>query len=132
RFGPGVAGLLPHFDTFRTTDGNGLGSFLTRLRITPSGRVKREDLCNLTSEFPQHDWRRTTREHRYSYLATAREGHWLSSLNAITKIDHRSGEIRQHELPNGHTVGEPIFVPRTEDAAEDDGCLLAVADAPAA
>jgi all-trans-8'-apo-beta-carotenal 15,15'-oxygenase len=131
RFSHGWDELLPHFDTFRTTDGDGIGSFLTRLRITPSGRVEREDLCGLTSEFPQHDWRRTTRKHRYSYLATALEGHWLSSLHAITKIDHRSGETCQHVFPSDHTVGEPIFVPRTEDAAEDDGWLLAVAYEPA-
>jgi all-trans-8'-apo-beta-carotenal 15,15'-oxygenase len=131
RFSRGWDELLPHFDTFRTTDGDGVGSFLTRLRITPSGQVEREDLCDLTSEFPQHDWRRTTREHRYSYLATALDGQWLSSLNAITKIDHRTGEIRQHVLPGDHSVGEPIFVPRSEHAAEDEGWLLAVAYDPA-
>jgi len=131
RFSRGWDELLPHFDAFRTTDGGRIGSFLTRLRITPSGDVEREDLCALVAEFPQHDWRRTTRKHRYSYLATALEGHWLSSLNAITKIDHRTGEIRQHALPSDHSVGEPIFVPRTERAAEDDGWLLAVAYDPA-
>ena len=131
RFSHGWDELLPHFDSFRSTDGGGIGSFLTRLRITPSGRVEREELFGLTSEFPQHDWRRTMREHRYSYLATALDGHWISSLNAITKIDHRTGEVRQHVLPSNHNVGEPIFVPRAEDAAEDDGWLLAVAYDPA-
>jgi all-trans-8'-apo-beta-carotenal 15,15'-oxygenase len=127
RYSQGWDALLPHFDRFRTTDGDGIDSFLTRLRITPAGRVEREDLCDLTSEFPQHDWRCTTREHRYSYLATALEGHWISSLNAITKIDHRTGKIRQHVLPSDNTVGEPIFVPRQKNAAEDDGWLLVVA-----
>jgi all-trans-8'-apo-beta-carotenal 15,15'-oxygenase len=131
RFSHGFDELLPHFDAFRTTDGDGISSLLTRLRITPSGRVEREDLFDLASEFPQHDWRRTMRKHRYSYLATALHGHWLSSLNAITKIDHHTGEIRQHVLPADHTVGEPIFVPCSENSAEDDGWLLAVAYDPA-
>jgi all-trans-8'-apo-beta-carotenal 15,15'-oxygenase len=131
RFSHGYDELLAHFDSFRTTDGDGISSLLTRLRITRSGRVEREELFDLPSEFPQHDQRRTGRKHRYSYLATALEGHWLSSLNAITKIDHRTGEIRQHALPDDHTVGEPVFVPRTQDAAEDDGWLLAIAYDPA-
>ncbi len=131
RFSHGWDHLLPHFDAFRSTDGDGVRSFLTRLRITPSGRVEVDDLYGATSEFPRHDWRRTTRAHRYTYLATALQGHWLSSLNAITKLDHRTGAVRQHLLPSHHTVGEPVFVPRRHDAAEDDGWLLAVAYDPA-
>ena len=32
--------------------------------------------------------------------------------------------MRMHTLGTGHVAGEPIFVPRSPDAAEDDGWLL--------
>ena len=31
-----------------------------------------------------------------------------------------------HEFGEGHVAGEPIFVPRSPDSAEDDGWLLSV------
>lgn len=112
---------------FRTAAARGLpfGGRLTRLRVTAGGRVLREQLSPTTGEFPQYDWRRTGREHRYAYLAAG----WAGSPvpNAITKTDHRTGHEEAHILPAGHAVSEPIFVPRDARAAEDDGWLLAVA-----
>jgi len=110
---------------FRTTDGLGYGGRLTRLRVTPDGRVLRERLSDTAGEFPQHDWRLTGSRHRYSYLA-GRTGDSVAP-NAIVKTDHDPGAERSHTLPAGHTVSEPIFVPRTADAGEDDGWLLCVA-----
>jgi all-trans-8'-apo-beta-carotenal 15,15'-oxygenase len=48
------------------------------------------------------------------------------------KCDHETGVERTHRLPEGDAVSEPIFVPRSADAAEDDGWLLAVAYDPGA
>jgi all-trans-8'-apo-beta-carotenal 15,15'-oxygenase len=87
--------------------------------------VLRERLSEADGEFPQHDWRLTGRPHRYSYLA-ARTADSLAP-NAIVKTDQHTAEEHAHELPAGHVVGEPIFVPRATDAGEDDGWLLAVA-----
>ena len=42
------------------------------------------------------------------------------------KIDHHTGAVSGHHLGEGGYLGEPLFVPRTPDAAEDDGWLLAV------
>lgn len=128
--------LLPQFDSFRTADGGTGTTFLTRLRIVPSSKVEREDSCDLPCEFPQHDLRRTTREHRFSYVTSGQNtrvsglANAITRAHAVTKIDHRNREVCSHLLAN-HVVGEPIFVPRTRDAAEDDGWLLAVAYDPA-
>ncbi|MFS3130773.1 carotenoid oxygenase family protein [Nocardioides sp. Bht2] len=101
------------------------GGVLTRLRITPADRVIIEELADVFGEFPQLDQRRATRAHRFSYLAgRVRPG---EEADAIVGIDHELDRVRAHALPPGHTVSEPVFVPRSDDAAEDDGWLLAVA-----
>ena len=101
------------------------GGYLTRLRIGAAGRVEREPLSDAAGEFPQHDWRRTTRRHRYSYLAARRDE--SVAPNAVVRCDLETGQERSHVLPLGQAVSEPIFVPRTSDAREDEGWLLAVA-----
>lgn len=116
--------LKPHLRDFRNTAATSLGGHLTRLRVTPGGRVLRDRLSAATGEFPQYDWRLTGRAHRYSYLA-ARLGSCILP-DAVVKTDHQTGTERSHVLPAGHVVGEPIFVPRAADAGEDDGWLLAV------
>jgi all-trans-8'-apo-beta-carotenal 15,15'-oxygenase len=117
--------LNPQLRDFRTADGLSFGGHLTRLRITADGRVLRERLSDAAGEFPQFDWRLTGRPHRYSYLAARAGGN--ASPNAVVKTDHQIGGEQAHVLPDGHAVSEPIFVPRTTDAGEDDGWLFAVA-----
>lgn len=109
---------------FRTRFSTLPSSRLMRYRITPSGKVIEQQLSPYPGEFPQYDWRVTTRRHRYTFLAgrtTATGGY-----DSVLKIDHDSGNTAQHHVGDGDYVGEPIFVPRTPDAAEDDGWLLAV------
>ncbi|WP_433593640.1 carotenoid oxygenase family protein [Nocardia sp. CA-145437] len=98
-------------------------SRLMQYRITKSGAIIERELSNRAGEFPQYDWRRSTRAHRYTYLAGA--GGPAGLFNAITKIDHHTGATTMCELGDS-SVGEPLFVPRTPDAAEDDGWLLAL------
>jgi all-trans-8'-apo-beta-carotenal 15,15'-oxygenase len=96
---------------------------LTRYRITPNGRVLEQELVDHTAEFPQYDWRRATRRHLHSYVS----GYGDSvAEGSITKIDHDTGKASRHIAP-GHAVGEALFVPRSPDAAEDDGWLIAMA-----
>lgn len=96
---------------------------LTRYRITPNGRVLEQELVDYTGEFPQYDWRRTTRQHHHSYLSGYGD---ILNEGSITKIDHDTGATTRH-IASGHAIGEAIFVPRSPDAAEDDGWLLAMA-----
>jgi all-trans-8'-apo-beta-carotenal 15,15'-oxygenase len=96
-------------------------SRLMQYRITKAGTVIERELAGRACEFPQYDWRRSTHAHRYSYLACA--GGPTGLLDSIAKIDHRTGAITSCEFGMS-AVGEPLFVPRTHDAAEDDGWLL--------
>ncbi|QIS04282.1 carotenoid oxygenase [Nocardia brasiliensis] len=95
----------------------------TRVRITRSGRVTREDIGELASlEFPMHDDRRTGRTHRFSYYAA----HHPDRDAALVKYDHQTGTERRHTFTDGEFPGEPVFVPRATKAAEDEGWILSV------
>jgi all-trans-8'-apo-beta-carotenal 15,15'-oxygenase len=98
---------------------------LWRLRVKPDGRLESHELWPWRCEFPQHDWRRTTLGHRYSYVAAAMPGS-AGIGTAVAKVDHRSGASTAHDFGSGDVAGEPIFVPRSADAGEDDGCLLSL------
>jgi all-trans-8'-apo-beta-carotenal 15,15'-oxygenase len=97
---------------------------LWRLRITARGALERHELCPWQCEFPQHDWRRTTLSYRYSYLAGRERGSGPAS--ALIKVDHDGGGCSAHPFGEGHVAGEPIFVARSPEGAEDDGWLLSV------
>ncbi|OBF13799.1 dioxygenase [Mycobacterium sp. ACS4331] len=97
---------------------------LARYRISPSGRITETVLSEVfPMEFPQYDWRRSTREHSVTYAAaaTSDRGHY----NSIVKIDHRTGTTTRCDFGLSQT-GEPLFVARPGGVAEDDGWLLAV------
>ncbi len=70
------------------------------------------------------DDRRAGLAYRHGYYA-ARAGD-AQARNAIAHIDHQTGTRRLHLLPPGDATSEPVFVPRTPDAPEGDGFLLAV------
>jgi all-trans-8'-apo-beta-carotenal 15,15'-oxygenase len=97
-------------------------SRLMQYRITQGGTVIERELADRSGEFPQYDWRRCTRAHRYSYFAGAGGP---AGLNTVVKVDHRTGALTSCDL-GPSSVGEPLFVPRNCDAAEDDGWLLAL------
>jgi all-trans-8'-apo-beta-carotenal 15,15'-oxygenase len=59
------------------------------------------------------------REHALSYLA-------LDSLAGIGKLDARTGALSEHRVPDTQRVSEPLFVPRANPKAEDDGWLVAL------
>ena len=112
---------------FRQFDKAGFDDISTtfsRVRVSPANEVDIEDFASYECEFPQHDWRLTTSRHRFTYLAADTSGH--GHFSSIVKFDHERGVSNQHELGRGHLAGEPIFVPRNPDSAEDDGWLLSL------
>ncbi|WP_412516180.1 carotenoid oxygenase family protein [Actinomadura madurae] len=109
---------------FRTRFTDPPPSRLMRYRITPAGRVVETQLSERPGEFPQYDWRRSTRRHRYTYM-TGRTGAG-GEYDSVLKVDNDNGRTEVHGMGPHTFVGEPIFVPRTTDSAEDDGWLLAV------
>ncbi|WP_040795213.1 carotenoid oxygenase family protein [Nocardia higoensis] len=98
-------------------------SRLMQYRVTAGNRVLERELSDRSGEFPQYDWRRSTRRHRYSYFAGA--GGPAGLYNAVVKVDHETGVTSGCDL-GASSVGEPLFVPRARDAQEDDGWLLAL------
>jgi len=104
---------------------------LHRWRIDlEGGTLRSEPLDDHEGEFPRVDERRLGREHRFGYFAAiGPEGNPTSrpEFTAIGKIDLARGttEIRAHGEGNG--CGEPIFIPRRADAAEDDGWVVYLA-----
>ncbi|CAM3610086.1 carotenoid oxygenase family protein [Smaragdicoccus niigatensis] len=101
-----------------------VGGFASRVRVGTADKVTVEDFSDQQTELPQHDWRRTSREYRYGYHTTldSRPG----AVNRIVKVDAHTARHVEHVFEPGDAVGEPIFVPRSATAAEDDGWLLTV------
>jgi all-trans-8'-apo-beta-carotenal 15,15'-oxygenase len=101
---------------------------LSRMRVGASGEVTSDELWAGGCEFPQHDWRVTSRPHRYTYMAGHADGDRgpRAPLNAIVKIDHQQPAAKQHPFGPAEVVGEPIFVARNAQSGEDDGWLLSL------
>ena len=95
-----------------------------------AGGVKSTPLDDIVTEFPRVDERRIGRRYRFGYTA-AREPELNDGAQplwtAVKKYDFERGtaETRRFGAENG--VGEPLFVPRGEGAAEDDGWVLVLA-----
>lgn len=71
-------------------------------------------------EFPQLDPRRSSREHRFSYVAEAsRRG---GTPDSIVTIDHQNGGCRRYTVDDGSTVCELLFAAEPDaDGAEGRG-----------
>ena len=94
------------------------------------GGVKSTPLDDITAEFPRIDERRLGRRHRFGYTA-AREPELNEGgqpvWSAIRKYDLERGKTETRRFGAGNGVGEPLFVPRTDTSAEDDGWVLVLA-----
>jgi carotenoid cleavage dioxygenase-like enzyme len=94
---------------------------LTRWTLDPaSGRAAEQFLDDHAIEFPRHDERLVGKRHRFGYAATfdaLRHGPAL-------KYGLERGTVEMHHYGPDMATLEPVFVPRTADAAEDDGWVL--------
>jgi carotenoid cleavage dioxygenase len=91
------------------------------------GGVRSQPLDDGDGEFPRADERRLGRRHRYGYMAaTGPEGNETLHpvFTAVRKFDLERGTIETRAFGPGNGAGEPLFVPRRADGAEDDGYLL--------
>ncbi|MCX2981071.1 lignostilbene alpha-beta-dioxygenase [Halieaceae bacterium IMCC14734] len=82
--------------------------------------------CAVPCEFPQWDMRRTGQESRFIYTAGICENETPGFYNAIQRIDLLRGEASAYDCGPARYTSEPIFVPRSPDADEGDGYILAV------
>ncbi len=87
---------------------------------------KSERLNDVPCEFPRLDERRTGLPYRYGYVACDSNPEFrIGGFNAIARVDHKTGRFETYDVGPGCATNEPIFVPRSNDAAEGDGFLLA-------
>jgi len=87
------------------------------------GSVKEERLDDRFIEFPRHDERLVGRKNRFGYAARydMTDGYDFPSL---LKYDLEKGSSEEWDPGKGRSPMEPVFVPRHEGAAEDDGWIL--------
>jgi carotenoid cleavage dioxygenase len=96
---------------------------LDRWTIDPrGGPVKEERLDDRPQEFPRHDERLVGKPHRYGYSIQVGAGF---RFEALLKHDLRERRTERHDHGPARSFMEPVFVPRTPDADEDDGWVLA-------
>ncbi len=97
---------------------------LSRWTVDPvSQKVTRETLDDQTQEFPRVSDAVATLPYRYGYT-TGGDQESLDWFASTVKhdMDTQTSETRVHG--SGREPGEPVFVPRDEATAEDDGWLM--------
>lgn len=100
---------------------------LTRLRLhLDTGQLRETVIDDATVEFPVCDPRYASRRHRHGWMA-ARLGtpSQTGVLNALGHVDFETGKVRYRQLGPSSYTSEALFVPRSADAPEGDGYLLA-------
>jgi len=97
---------------------------LDRWIIDPKGGpVKEERISAHGEEFPRIDERRIGKPYRYGYTGCLRpEG---PPLGGLRKHDLSAGTSVAHVAAPGRSFMEPVFVPASPDAGEDEGWVMA-------
>jgi carotenoid cleavage dioxygenase len=91
-----------------------------------SNAIKETPLDDLDGEFPRVDPRVETLKHRHGWYAADPTGSGTIRQSAIAHMDFQTGKRQVYELSGGDATSEPVFVPRSADAAEGDGWVTAV------
>ena len=122
----------PHAPLFPNADGSrssNAGARLVRWTIdlaAPTHRIKREPLDDLVGEFPRLDERRAGLAYRHGwYAANFDRDIGMIGFNGLAHVDHATGKRADYRFAPGEAPGEPIFVPRSADAEEGDGWIIA-------
>jgi carotenoid cleavage dioxygenase-like enzyme len=98
---------------------------LDRWTIDPTaGKVLEERLDDRGQEFPRVDERLVGKPHRYGYGAAFDTG--PITHGDLLKHDLERGSTTSHSFGDGRAAGEGVFVPRSDDAAEDDGWVMSL------
>lgn len=101
-------------------------STLERWTLDPAtGRVEEQRLDGRGQEFPRHDERRVGRPYRHGYTVELGRNEKGLAMGGLLKHDLQDGKTQRHHEGPARQFMEPVFVPRSHGAAEDDGWLLA-------
>ena len=91
-----------------------------------NARVVRTPLDDLVGEFPRIDERFAGLPYRHCWHAANVEMNEPLLFDALAHVDFKTNRTTLRRFSAGDTVGEPVFVPRSADAPEGDGWILAV------
>jgi len=101
-----------------------------------AGQVKEEQLDDLAVEFPRVDERVVGRRHRWALanqVPAGDDGQRADTefeAGGIVRYDLDNGAREMRDVGRGRGAGEAVFIPRSDEAAEDDGWVMAfVSDA---
>ncbi|WP_370329372.1 carotenoid oxygenase family protein [Mycolicibacterium hippocampi] len=86
------------------------------------GKVRESRIDDRAQEFPRVDERLVGKRHRYGYAPTVGEG--TDGADVLLKHDLVGGNSAQRGFGKGKALGEFVFAPSSEHAAEDDGVLM--------
>jgi len=127
-----------HGAPFKPEEGR---SFMTRWVVDYNSKgdefESTEQLTDMMGEFPRIDDRYATQTHSYGWLLVMDTslpfngpGSRASGLrlNKLGYMDFRNGRQSSWHCGPDSLIQEPCFVPRTPDAPEGDGYLLALVD----
>ena len=92
-----------------------------------AGKLLEERLDDRGQEFPRVDERLVGRRHRFGYAVEfqdAKKGEDVSASHGVIKHDLEVGSSQIRSFGADHEADEFAFVPRAQDAAEDDGVLM--------
>ena len=94
-----------------------------------TGSVSEDQIDDRPGDFGRVDDRRVGLDARYGYLmAMAGEGVAEEPVygSALWKYDLRSGGCEEHHLGEGVRGAEPVFVPASPEAGEDEGWVISL------
>jgi carotenoid cleavage dioxygenase-like enzyme len=99
---------------------------IERFTISMAGKsLSRETLFDQTTEMPRVPADRTAHEYRYSYLIDVAFPTSIKDQRSLYKVDAETKTAKSWS-EQGCSPGEPIFVPRPNSQAEDDGAVLSL------
>ncbi|MCB0977026.1 MAG: carotenoid oxygenase family protein [Acidimicrobiales bacterium] len=94
-----------------------------------SGKVTEEQLDDQSLEFPRVDERRVGLPHRFGWGTAFGPPDGEAGLShpiGLVRYDTRTGAREVVDFGPGRLPGELVFVPRSADAAEDDGWYMTI------
>jgi all-trans-8'-apo-beta-carotenal 15,15'-oxygenase len=86
--------------------------------------IDRELIEARCCEFPSLHPDYVGRNHRYLFIGAAHDETGNAPLQAILKLDLQTGERQLHSFTPSGYVSEPVFVPKTNSQAEDEGWVF--------
>ncbi len=98
---------------------------LWRFTVNLSDKIVEKQLIEpRPCEFPTLHPDKVGRPYRYLYIGATDHSRQNAPLQAILKLDLETGDRFLHSFAPRGFAGEPVFVPKPDAHAEDDGWLL--------